>query len=93
MAITTMSKVKTILGINDNSKDAIICDLIPLIEEAYLVMRNKDFDVDEDTEETIYPTGAELVAIEMINYHLNTMKSAGVVSESLGDHSITYMKN
>ena len=38
--------------------------------------------------QTVYPDGAELTAIQMINYQMS--KPAGAKSESLGDHSITY---
>jgi len=39
---------------------------------------------------TIYPDGAELVAVNMIQYHLNTMTGIGKGSESLGDYSVTF---
>lgn len=39
---------------------------------------------------THYPPGAEMTAIQMIQFQLNTKKYVGAVSESLGDHSITY---
>lgn len=37
----------------------------------------------------IYPTGAEMTAIEMIAYRISR-KPVGVASESLGDHAVSY---
>lgn len=39
---------------------------------------------------TIYPPGAEFTAIKMIQFQLTAAKAAGIISESLGDHSISY---
>ena len=39
---------------------------------------------------TIYPVGAELTAIKMIQYNMSRIKSSGVQSESLGDYSVTF---
>jgi len=94
MAITTLSKVKTILQISDTSQDDLIEALIPLVEADFLMIRNKAFDTEynEDTEEydTIYPIGSELTAIRMIQYQMSNIKSQGVTSESLGDYSVSY---
>ena len=87
MAITTLSKARTILGITD--RDELISALIPLVEEDYLAIRNKPFDTDDDGD-TVYPSGAELAAIQMIGFRINLQKSQGVKSESLGDHSVSY---
>lgn len=38
--------------------------------------------------ETFYPNGAELTAVQMIQFHMG--KPGGVKSESLGDYSVTY---
>ena len=166
MAITTLSKVKTITGITD--EDDLIEALIPIVAEDYLAIRNKPFDtgqgleitsgstsagsisvtvdsvkypvklgpsdnasavarkiydalhydfdmalqdntaifktpfvvdfeaddtgvtVESPTVETLYPFGAEMVAIHMIQYKIDNRRNMGVKSESLGDHSITY---
>lgn len=40
--------------------------------------------------ETVYPDGAEMTAIRMIQFQLSAGKGAGISSEALGDHSITY---
>jgi len=40
--------------------------------------------------ETVYPEGAEMTAIRMLQFQLGAGKGAGISSESLGDHSVTY---
>ena len=86
MAITTVAKVKTILQITD--KDALITELIPMAEADYLAIRNKAFDTDDEGN-ILYPAGAELTAIRMIEFQMSK-KTAGVKAESLGDYSVTY---
>ena len=44
MAITTLCKVRTILGITDTGQDAMIEALIPVVESDYEAIRNKPFD-------------------------------------------------
>lgn len=89
MAITTLENVKNILQIDDDSKDTLIEKLIPLVESDFLGIRNAPFDTDDEGK-TIYPDGAELTAIQMIAYHLNTIQQIGIASESLAEHSITF---
>ena len=175
MAITTLAQAKLILGITGTTQDALITALIPMVEQDYLAIRNRPFDIGAtltintgagvagnitvtidggativavlagdtatrvawkiklaigdgyhytstisgavltitsiyaDTEVTvtftdtdttgvtatvsdtdvIYPTGAEMTAIEMIEHRLSK-KPVGVASESLGDHSVSY---
>lgn len=91
MAITTLSNVKTLLGISDTSKDSIINLLIPMIEGQYLKIRNNAFDTDTNGD-IVYPDGAELTAVQMIGYQMSNNKSLGVVNEDLADHSIQYEK-
>lgn len=43
MAITTWSKVQSVLGLDDD-KETLVDALIPLVEEDYLAIRNKPFD-------------------------------------------------
>ena len=88
--ITTLEKVKLILGITGDSKDALIIAMIPIVEEDYLAIRNKAFDVVDD--EIVYPVGAEGTAIRMIGYKLNTLGQDGIASESLSRHSISYQQ-
>ena len=40
--------------------------------------------------QTVYPSGSELTAVQMIQHQMS--KPAGVQSESLGDYSVTYAK-
>jgi len=40
--------------------------------------------------QTIYPDGAEMTAVRMIQHQINTVESAGVTRESLGDYSVDY---
>ncbi len=87
--ITTRDRVKTVLGIVGTDKDLLIDELIPLVEDDYLSIRNKPFDVD-DNDDIVYPTGSESTAIKMINYQMTSGKAAGVKSERLDDFSITY---
>ncbi len=92
MAITTQAKVKTILGL-DTTYNTLIDSLIPMIEADYLRIRNKDFDVDVNNN-TIYPVGAELTAIQMISYQIQkgSHKSA-IISENFGDYSVSYSQS
>ena len=90
--ITTLENVKLVLGITTDAKDTLINALIPIVEEDYLAIRNKAFDLD-DLGETVYPTGSEGIAIRMVGYQLNTQGQAGVSSESLSRHSITYQQS
>lgn len=88
MAITNWDSAKTVLGLPDDQETKVEA-LIPLVEDDYLRIRNKAFEVD-DQDEIVYPNGAEFTAIKMIQYHLNNAEGAGISSESLGDHSISY---
>lgn len=88
MAITTLQKVKTILQLPDNSKDDLITELIPFVEEDYEVLQKKPFTADESGNK-IYPTGAELIAIRMIEYQMSNRPS-GVISETISRYSVSY---
>lgn len=92
MAITTLEQVKAVLDITGTDKDSVITALIPMVEEDYLSLRNKAFDTDDDI--TIYPTGASMTAIRMIEYHLIGKPMNGtagtVASESLSRYSVSY---
>ena len=90
MAITSIQNVKAVLGITDTERDVVISMLIPLVEQAYLEIRNRAFETDENTGAIIYPAGSELTAIEMIGYELGKRgRTTGMKSESLGDYSYT----
>ena len=55
MAITTVDRVKTLLNITSTTKDAWIEALIPQVEEDYISIRNRPFDV--GTMVTVETTG------------------------------------
>jgi hypothetical protein len=88
MAITTLTQVKTILQISGTDQDALIEELIPLVEEQYLEIRNMPFET--DSAGTVYPPGAALTAVQMVGYQLQARQHAtGKTSENLGDYSYT----
>ncbi len=89
MAITTLERAKAVLMIEGTGHDALIASLIPLVEEDYIAIRNADFEKDENGQ-PIYPPSAELTAVDMIGYRLNTAGQAGIQSETLGRHSVTF---
>lgn len=93
MAITSLNNVKTILGITTTESDDYITALIPLVEDDYLSIRNKDFDKDEHGN-TIYPSGSEMTAIRMIGYLMerkeNNNLGEGIKSETISRYSVTY---
>lgn len=92
--ITTLDKVKLLLGITTNTQDDLINALIPVVEDDFLFIRNKEFDVAEDGITKIYPTGSEMTAIRMIAYLLsqkeNSNMGEAVQSESISRYSVTY---
>lgn len=93
MAITTLEQVKAVLDITGTDRNSVITALIPMVEEDYLSIRNKAFDTDDDGA-TVYPTGASMTAIRMIEYHLIGKPMNGtagtVASESLSRYSVSY---
>lgn len=91
MAITTLADYKLFYGIVDTTNDVKITDLIPVVEEEYLDIRNIPFD--EDPADTIvYPTGSGTVANMMINFQLSLIDDNGraATSEKIGSYSISY---
>lgn len=89
MAITSLNNAKLILKITDDSQDSLITALIPLVEADYLGIRGIPFDRNED-DNIVYPTGAELTAISMIGYRLNTISREGLSGESHPIYSVNY---
>ncbi|MFW6214137.1 MAG: phage head-tail connector protein, partial [Spirochaetota bacterium] len=86
---TTLTQVKTILQISGTEQDELIEELIPLVEEQYLEIRNLPFETDSEGN-TIYPAGSALTAAQMVGYQLQARQNAtGKTSESLGDYSYT----
>jgi hypothetical protein len=98
--ITNLEEVKSYLGIPDSTLDDKINALIPVVENDYLIIRGKHFDVNGGL--IVYPVGANLTAIQMIAFRLNEFgnysssasgtlsRNSEVSSENWGDHSISY---
>lgn len=93
MAITTLSNVKTILGITSTTTDTYINTLIPMVEGDYLFIRNKEFELDDD-DAIVYPSNSEMTAIRMIAYLMATKDNGNlgstVASESISRYSVSY---
>lgn len=88
MSIITLEEYKQIKP--TDGKDEIISALIPLVEDDYLFVRNKDFDKDFNGD-VIYPRGSKLVAADMISFRLSSLeKDLAITSESIGDYSVSY---
>ena len=86
--IISLEQYKAIAGITDNSQDSRITALIDVVENDYLAIRGRAFDVD-DNGDTVYPEGSMGTAAEMISYRLLTAKgNVGVSSETIGDYSV-----
>jgi len=86
MAITTLARTKSLMGIApaDTSKDTAIELLIPEVEELLKAETNQTFvDINGIAK---YPGGAELTAIRMIGYLLD---SPDTQSDSLDGASTT----
>jgi len=88
--ITTVANVKLYLNITDSTQDARITSMIPLVESYIVHYRNKPFDIDKETQATIYPDGLELIAIQLIGLKLRSAKSDTKTSESLDGYSVTF---
>ena len=100
--ITNLSEVKQYLNIptEDTSQDGKITALILVVENDYLAIRNKPFEMKGGI--IAYPTGANITAVQMVGYRLSNFaeyqysagsgisKNGEVSSESWGDHSIGY---
>ena len=86
--ITTLANVKLYLNITDTTQDTRITAIIPLVESYIVYYRQKAFDVVDNV--TVYPTGIELVAIQLIGLKLRSAKSDMKTSESLDGYSVTF---
>jgi len=80
--IITLSEVKTLLQITDNSKDDLINLLIPITESDLLEHLNNDFDGQ-------YPPALKGYLADMIGYRAK--KDHGIIlSETVSRYSVTY---
>ncbi len=92
MAIISVEEYKALTGAVDDKQDAQIEALIPVVEEDYLMIRNKPFSTKGD--EIVYPAGSKMTACEMLSYKLQTLAdNVGTSSEALGKHSHSYDSN
>lgn len=90
--ITTVDKVKTIMGLTDTSKDGLIEMYIPVVEQDYLNIRNAPFDVDSYGD-IVYPIGSDVIASEMVKTRLRMQSKADtrdISSESIDSYSVSY---
>ncbi len=86
--IITLDEYKVLADVKGNDQDARIEALIPVVEEDYLLIRNKPFD---GGDAPVYPTGAKLTAAEMISYKLQTLEGrVGTSAESIGGYSMSF---
>jgi len=83
MSITSRDFVKNYFGIADNSIDKRVDFFIPLVENDYLFIRNKPFDVDNENN-IIYPATAQETAALMIMFKLNNSDSVAVANGKVG---------
>lgn len=87
--IITLEEYKAIAGIGISGHDPQIQALIPVVEDDFLRIRGKAFDVADDGS-IAYPPGSKMAAAEMISYKLLTLQGGvGAASETIGDWSIS----
>lgn len=91
MAITTIEDYKLFYAITATTYDVQIADLIPVVEEDYLKLRNIPFETDSN-DDIVYPAGSGTVANMMINYLISTLSDNGqaISSEKIGSYSVSY---
>lgn len=81
MNILTLEKYKLLVGLKNGSFDLLITQLINVIENDILAIRNRDWKRD-DNSIPIYPPDILKIAVEMIACKLNTIKgSDSLISE------------
>ena len=90
MAIITRDEYKQLADITDDSLDAMIDLLIPVVEEDYLKLRGAPFEVDEEAH-VVYPPGALLTTKLMLDWLLSPESgkalTGGKKSETIGKYS------
>jgi len=80
--IISLAEVKTLLQIPDDSKDALITMLIPIVESDLLEHLNNDFEGE-------YPEALKGYLASMIGY--KAKKDHGIIlSETVSRYSVTY---
>lgn len=86
MAGITVDEVKQLLQIKTTAKDDYLNAVLPLVEDHVKEYCNRDF-VNDDTGEVEYPGGVKLAIAKWCEFH---MREAGIQSETLSRHSVTY---
>lgn len=86
--IVSREFVKQWLGYTDDTYDFKIDNLIPLIEQTYLDIRNAPWDTDDESN-IKYPIGSDITATNMIEYNINKVSSNSMKSEHIGSYSYT----
>lgn len=81
----TVDEVKTLLRISGTEYDAYLNTILPMAKEYVTTYCNRDFTDDEGNE--AFPGGVKLAIAKICEFH---MKQAGVASETLARHSVTY---
>jgi Phage gp6-like head-tail connector protein len=84
MDFITLEEAKTLLGINDTSKDDWLNLTIPIVEDEIREYCNDDFLEN-------FPVAYKGVLVDMVEYRMGSSK--GKASESLSRHSVTYDNN
>lgn len=67
--MVTKEFVKEYLQIESDEYESMIDHLIPIAQESYKIIRNKDWDVDEEGQ-TVYPVNLNVVVAEMVAWKL-----------------------
>ncbi|MGD6729807.1 MAG: hypothetical protein ACPKMZ_01930 [Pleomorphochaeta sp.] len=90
MSIITLEEYKKMVNLNVSDYDIQISELIPIIEEDILAIRNRPWDLDSNYN-PIHPYNIKMIAAEMISFKINTLKgSFGLSSEHVGEYSVSY---
>jgi hypothetical protein len=88
MAVITLAEYKTLAGISDTTKDALITALIPIVESDIIAICNYNFGAGTSDED--FPEGMKLYASQMITYQIaSSGKVPTMQSESIDGYSYT----
>lgn len=88
MAVITLAEYKTLAGISDTTKDALITALIPIVQSDIISICNYDFGAGTSVED--FPEGMKLYASQMITYQIaSSGKVPAMQSESIDGYSYT----
>lgn len=81
----TVDEVKALLRINGTEYDVYLDAVLPMVKEYASTYCNREFTDAQGNES--FPGGVKLAITKMCEFH---MKQAGVQSETLARHSVTY---